>query len=118
MSSGGEVPGVAPSVGISWRVADGFGNHRLVADAARLSKAEPYGDCLTHHRGHHEVWEGSEDVYAGPSPALAVRDRQNSGCAGVTLRVAALVGWRSSTQQILEPTPQGSWLAPGHADLR
>lgn len=43
-------------VGIFWGVPLGFG-FTLVTDATPLSVAEPYGDFLTHPRGHYEVWE-------------------------------------------------------------
>jgi hypothetical protein len=29
----------------------------LVTDSVPLTEAEPYGDCLTHPRGHYEVWD-------------------------------------------------------------
>ena len=45
-----------PSVGIFWGMPDG-GRTVLVTDRTTLARAEPYGDCLTHPRGHHEVWE-------------------------------------------------------------
>lgn len=45
-----------PSVGIFWGVPEG-GRTVLVTDRTPLSEAETYGDCLTHPRGHHEVWE-------------------------------------------------------------
>ena len=45
-----------PSVGIFWGVPDG-GRTVLVTDRTPLAGAEGYGDCLTHPRGHHEVWE-------------------------------------------------------------
>ena len=41
-----------PHVGIFWVVES-----RLVIDSTPLSQAEPYGDHLTHARGHVEVWE-------------------------------------------------------------
>ena len=41
-----------PQVGIFWVVK---GN--LLIDGTPLSQAEPYGDHLTHARGHAEVWE-------------------------------------------------------------
>lgn len=40
-----------PRVGIFWLFK---GN--LVIDSTPLSCAEPYGDCVTHPRGHLEVW--------------------------------------------------------------
>ena len=48
----------APSLGIVWGVQDGTGPLRLVTDRTSLAEAEPYGDFLTHPRGHHDVWEG------------------------------------------------------------
>ena len=40
-----------PMVGIFWLF-----NHRLVIDSTPLSEAEPYGECLTHGRGHLRIW--------------------------------------------------------------
>src|ERR1039458_9625921 len=50
---GRKVSGTAaePRVGIFWLV-DG----KLVIDSIVLCEAEPYGDHLTHPRGHAEVW--------------------------------------------------------------
>lgn len=47
---------VEPNVGIFWGVQDGE-RIVLVTDRTALAEAEAYGDCLTHPRGHHEVWE-------------------------------------------------------------
>ena len=47
---------IPPSVGIFWGVPE-EGRLVLVADRTTLDQAEAYGDCLTHPRGHHEVWE-------------------------------------------------------------
>lgn len=45
-----------PSVGIFWGVP--VGKHIvLVTDRTPITEAEDYGNCLTHPRGHHEVWE-------------------------------------------------------------
>ncbi len=49
---------VAGNVGIVWGVRDGAGPLLLVTDRMPLAEAEPYGDFLTHPRGHYEVWEG------------------------------------------------------------
>lgn len=59
---------MSPSVGIFWRASNDDGGFRLLTDSAPLQDAEPYGDCLTHPRGHHEVWErwrSSRTVKAG-----------------------------------------------------
>lgn len=65
-----------PSVGIFWGVPDG--EHTvLVTDRTTLAEAEPYGDCLTHPRGHHKVWEAWRRLGAtalrrrGLPPAIA-----------------------------------------------
>jgi hypothetical protein len=50
--------GSSAAVGIVWDVRDGHGPRRLVIDGVSLVEAEPYGDFLTHPRGHYEVWEG------------------------------------------------------------
>jgi hypothetical protein len=50
--------GRSAAVGIVWDVRDGNGPPRLVIDGTSLVEAEPYGDFLTHTRGHYEVWEG------------------------------------------------------------
>ena len=49
--------GLSATVGIVWGVRDGNGPRRLVIDSTPLVEAEPYGDFLTHPRGHHEVWD-------------------------------------------------------------
>lgn len=48
---------MSASVGIVWGVPDGRPGLHLVTDCTPLAEAEPYGDCLTHPRGHCEVWE-------------------------------------------------------------
>jgi hypothetical protein len=49
--------GVPPSVGIVWGLCVDPGPMVLVTNCTRLDEAEAYGDCLTHSRGHYEVWE-------------------------------------------------------------
>ena len=51
-------PADSCAVGIVWGVRDGSGPRQLVIDSTPLVEAEPYGDFLTHPRGHYEVWEG------------------------------------------------------------
>lgn len=53
------------SVGIVWGVQDGAAPLLLVTDRTSLVEAEPYGDFLTHPRGHQEVWEGWRRLGAG-----------------------------------------------------
>jgi hypothetical protein len=46
-----------PCVGIYWGVTDQSGKTSIIVDVSLLAEAEPYGDFLTHSRGHYEVWE-------------------------------------------------------------
>lgn len=65
-----------PSVGIFWGVPDG-GRTVLVTHSTTMTEAEVHGDCLTHSRGHHEVWEAWRKLGAtalrrrGLPPAVA-----------------------------------------------
>lgn len=52
------VPASHNAVGIVWGIQDQNGPMRLVIESTPLAEAEPYGDFLTHPRGHYEVWEG------------------------------------------------------------
>ncbi len=45
-----------PHVGIFWLVPDDTHPQRLVTDMTPLSRAQTYGQALTHPRGHYEVW--------------------------------------------------------------
>lgn len=47
---------VTGSVGIFWGIPDPGGSWTILVDATSLADAEPYGDFLTHPRGHYEVW--------------------------------------------------------------
>ncbi len=51
-----ERPRLEPHLGIFWCVPNG-GGFILLIDKVPLAEAEVYGDCLTHPRGHYEVWE-------------------------------------------------------------
>lgn len=44
------------SVGIFWGIPEPGGSWTILADATSLAEAEPYGDFLTHSRGHYDVW--------------------------------------------------------------
>jgi hypothetical protein len=46
-----------PCVGIYWGVPSQAGEISIVIDVSVLAEAEPYGDFLTHPRGHYDVWE-------------------------------------------------------------
>lgn len=47
---------MAGSVGIFWGIPGAGDGWTLLVDATPLADAEPYGDFLTHPRGHYEVW--------------------------------------------------------------
>lgn len=51
-----------PHVGIFWIV-----QRKSLIDSTPLSEAEPYGDFLTHPRGHAEVWETYQQTGVVPS---------------------------------------------------
>ena len=69
--------GRSAAVGIVWDVRDGNRPPQLVIDGTSLVEAEPYGDFLTHARGHYEVWEGWRQlgpaglIRRGLPPAIA-----------------------------------------------
>jgi hypothetical protein len=44
------------SVGIFWGIPEPGGSWVILVDSTPVLKAEPYGDFLTHPRGHYEVW--------------------------------------------------------------
>jgi hypothetical protein len=52
----------APHVGIFWVVIG-----KPLIESTPLSEAEPYGDFLTHPRGHAEVWEPFQQNGAVPA---------------------------------------------------
>jgi hypothetical protein len=56
--------GAVPHVGIFWLVSDPE-RDMFVTDSVPISEAELYGDCLTHPRGHYEMWDRWQR--AGPS---------------------------------------------------
>lgn len=47
---------MAGSVGIFWGIPEPDGSWAILVDATSLAEAEPYGDFLTHPRGHYQVW--------------------------------------------------------------
>jgi hypothetical protein len=44
------------SVGIFWGIPGPDHSWEILVDATPIAKAEPYGDFLTHPRGHYDVW--------------------------------------------------------------
>jgi len=50
-----------PSVGIFWLVRD-----KLLFDTTPLSRAEPYGDHLTHPRSHIKTWKQFQQIGQAP----------------------------------------------------
>lgn len=58
------MPDQAEAIGIFWLVPGRGGRSQLLIDSVPLSAAEPYGDCLTHPRGHYEVWEQWKELPA------------------------------------------------------
>lgn len=65
-----------PHLGIFWRVPHA-GALVLLTDGVPLAEAEPYGDRLTHPRGHAGIWE----AWRG----LAGRERRRLGVPDVVL---------------------------------
>jgi hypothetical protein len=43
-------------IGIFWGMPNPNHSWRILADKISLAEAEPYGDFLTHPRGHYDVW--------------------------------------------------------------
>lgn len=67
---------MAGSVGIFWGIPKPDGSWTILIDATSLAEAEPYGDFLTHPRGHYEVWSRWQKRRAvplsGPSISEAI----------------------------------------------
>ncbi len=91
-----------PSVGIFW-----YFERRLLTDCTPLSQAEPYGDCLTHPRGHYQYWttlqrSGSvpRDIeYEEPPRGRTLFDRRRDRY--VLLADACILRRRGLIQQIM-----------------
>jgi len=60
MTDGNDNTFETPCVGIFWGLPaeQGKRGRIIVTDRTPIGEAEAYGDCLTHERGHYEVWEG------------------------------------------------------------
>lgn len=56
----------AGSVGIFWGIPEPDGSWTILVDATSLAEAEPYGDFLTHPRGHYQVWAQWQKTRAAP----------------------------------------------------
>ena len=54
------------SVGIFWGIPELDGSWTILVDATSLAEAEPYGDFLTHPRGHYEVWSKWQKTRTAP----------------------------------------------------
>src|SRR5690606_22031289 len=54
------------SVGIFWGIPESDGSWTILADATSLTEAEPYGDFLTHPRGHYDVWTRWQEMRTAP----------------------------------------------------
>ncbi|MEZ5819250.1 MAG: hypothetical protein R3D82_00430 [Xanthobacteraceae bacterium] len=57
---------IAGSVGIFWGIPEPDGSWTILVDVTSLAEAEPYGDFLTHPRGHYEVWTQWQKRRAAP----------------------------------------------------
>lgn len=57
---------IAGSVGIFWGIPEPDGSWTILVDVTSLAEAEPYGDFLTHPRGHYEVWTQWQKTRAAP----------------------------------------------------
>ena len=54
------------SVGIFWGIPEPDGSWTILVDATPLAAAEPYGDFLTHPRGHYDVWTWWQETRTAP----------------------------------------------------
>lgn len=66
-----------PSVGIFWFVPRSPERSQLLFDRTPLADAEPYGEMLTHDRGHAEFWDhlaecGPESLVERDLPIIIV----------------------------------------------
>lgn len=60
------------SVGIFWSIPGPNYSWIVLIDASSLAEAEPYGDFLTHPRGHYEVWNDWQQRRAAPSAVQSI----------------------------------------------
>ena len=60
------------SVGIFWGIPESRSSWTLLIDSTSLEEAEPYGDFLTHPRGHYEMWEQWKERHVVPPVGKSV----------------------------------------------
>lgn len=61
------------SVGIFWGIPEPDHSWTILMDATSLADAEPYGDFLTHPRGHYEVWSQWRRNRTAPVASRSIR---------------------------------------------
>ncbi len=54
------------SVDVFWGIPAPGGSWTMLVDVTSLAEAEPYGDFLTHPRGHYEVWTQWQKTRTAP----------------------------------------------------
>lgn len=54
------------SVGIFWGIPEPDSSWTILVDSTSLATAEPYGDFLTHPRGHYDVWVLWQKTHTAP----------------------------------------------------
>jgi hypothetical protein len=96
-------------VGIFWSVPDAAGVTCLVTDSEPLLKAEPYGDFLTHPRGHYDVWAqwrrlGARWLNARQWPLAILTDEYEDHPRGrVVFHVPANTFWIYADRRLQRP---------------
>lgn len=60
------------AVGIFWGIPDTKRSWTFLADITPLAEAEPYGDFLTHPRGHYDVWNNWQGLSAAQLTRQAI----------------------------------------------
>jgi len=54
------------SVGIFWGIPAPHHSWTILVEATSLAEAEPYGEFLTHARGHYDVWSRWQQTRTAP----------------------------------------------------
>ena len=104
------------SVGIFWALPVPGGT-QLVTEASSLADAEPYGDKLTHSKGHYETWSDWQRL--GPAglarrglpAAIAWREYEDLPRGRVVFDLADTSFTVYADRQLLEPAMQARILA-------